>query len=81
MNSPPCPSTSPRLIDAFLEQLAADPSAHSRKPYFPFRPGGLMSEFKHEFSDHTSYVRIFFHFGPGEKTLVITGLVVQSIPH
>jgi hypothetical protein len=69
------------VIDGFLERLAADPAAHSSKPYFPFRPGGLMSELKQEFPGRTSYVRIFFHFGAGENTLILTGLVVQTIAH
>ena len=66
-------------INDFLNQLAANPSALGKPPYFPFRPGGLLAEFQHELPGQTAYVRIFFHFGKGENTLVITGFVVQFV--
>jgi hypothetical protein len=68
-----------RVIDAHFDKLASDPASYGKKPYFPFRPGGLMSEFKHSFHDRTCYVRIFFHFGAGEDRIVITGFSVQSV--
>ena len=67
------------VVDAHLDQLASDPASFGKKPYFPFRPGGLMSELKHSFYDRTCYVRFFFHFGAGEERIVITGFSVQSV--
>jgi len=67
------------VVDAHLGMLGDHPLRHGRKPYFPFRPGGLMSEFRHEFEDRTCYVRVFLHFGAGESSLVLTGFVVQAM--
>jgi hypothetical protein len=69
------------VVDAQIEALASDPISRSGKPYFPYRPGGLMSEFKHDFADRTCYVKVFFHFGARESSIVITGFVFQTIMH
>jgi hypothetical protein len=67
------------VVHDFLEQLGQNPAEYGRKPYFPFRPGGLMAECKHRFPDRVSYVRVFFHFGKGETSIIITGFSVQTI--